>query len=558
MAPQWALAASASRSLAQNVTWAKLDVDAAPEASELFGVEGLPTIVAVRGGHYWPYEGERSAAQLTRWAAGNSWTAARARPLPGNTANSANSANTANSANNADNAVVTLTDANWAATVRDDAVWMVEFYAPWCGHCQKLQPVWAGAAARGGATRWGKVDTDAQPALAERFAVEALPTIVRLAGGRRTTFEGPRTADALLAFAADTKDDKKDDKKKQEKKLAQKAETGAAVDDPSPLLTDSTFDAAVGAGEAALLLFTADWCDYCGELAPHWAAYARAPAGPRAVRIDSDAAPGLIARYNVSGLPTVLLARPGQRVRKHVGERTAAGLRAFAQSGGDTGGVDWLAEPIRTALPGAYDTTLLATLDDADARARLSDGTTWVVAMTADRACPRCAPLLAALHELARSLATRSPPARVAVYSAPRSLQLAAAWGVTELKQLPALWLVAPGAQQRWPLEWETYTADDLLAMVTHGLDPADALPVTWPAQQTEQQTAPPEQRLRDTGSAGGGRRETLMQAALAVLVIAVVGLAVAYYNTHKRLRAQLRARAQPAGGTPAKKPKAQ
>ena len=37
--------------------------------------------------------------------------------------------------------VVDLTPSNFEKLVmRDDAVWIIEFYAPWCGHCQQLKP----------------------------------------------------------------------------------------------------------------------------------------------------------------------------------------------------------------------------------------------------------------------------------------------------------------------------------------------------------------------------------------------------------------------------------
>ena len=35
--------------------------------------------------------------------------------------------------------VVTLTSSNWeSALLKDDGIWLVEFYAPWCGHCKDL------------------------------------------------------------------------------------------------------------------------------------------------------------------------------------------------------------------------------------------------------------------------------------------------------------------------------------------------------------------------------------------------------------------------------------
>jgi len=35
--------------------------------------------------------------------------------------------------------VVTLTPSNWeSALMKDDGIWFVEFYAPWCGHCKDL------------------------------------------------------------------------------------------------------------------------------------------------------------------------------------------------------------------------------------------------------------------------------------------------------------------------------------------------------------------------------------------------------------------------------------
>ena len=57
--------------------------------------------------------------------------------------------------------------------------WMVEFYAPWCGHCKQLSPHWAKAAAEtaGKGVRFGAVDCTAHEALCARYSVNGYPTI---------------------------------------------------------------------------------------------------------------------------------------------------------------------------------------------------------------------------------------------------------------------------------------------------------------------------------------------------------------------------------------------
>jgi len=44
-------------------------------------------------------------------------------------------------------AVVKLTTSNWdKQVIKSSKLWMVEFYAPWCGHCKQLTPHWEKAA----------------------------------------------------------------------------------------------------------------------------------------------------------------------------------------------------------------------------------------------------------------------------------------------------------------------------------------------------------------------------------------------------------------------------
>lgn len=79
-----------------------------------------------------------------------------------------------------------LNEDNFSTQVLQAAVpVMVEFGATWCGPCRALEPMLAKLAAeRAGASKVVTVNVDDSPALATRYSVRGVPTVIVFSNGK--------------------------------------------------------------------------------------------------------------------------------------------------------------------------------------------------------------------------------------------------------------------------------------------------------------------------------------------------------------------------------------
>ena len=100
-------------------------------------------------------------------------------------------------------------------TVKGENGWFVKFYAPWCGHCQRLAPTWEQLADETkGQLNVAKVDctSDNGKPLCQQFEVRGYPTLLwfptdLIENGEGAAqknyykFQGPRSLDEFKSFS---------------------------------------------------------------------------------------------------------------------------------------------------------------------------------------------------------------------------------------------------------------------------------------------------------------------------------------------------------------------
>jgi len=126
---------------------------------------------------------------------------------------------------------------------------LVEFFAPWCGHCKTLAPIYeelAAAFEHSDKVTIAKVDADAHKDLGRKHGVQGFPTLKWFENGKVEDYKSGRDLESLVAFVSG----------KTGVMMKQKKAEKSNVE----MLNDSTFKERIGGEKDVLVAFTAPWC----------------------------------------------------------------------------------------------------------------------------------------------------------------------------------------------------------------------------------------------------------------------------------------------------------
>lgn len=137
---------------------------------------------------------------------------------------------------------------------------LVEFFAPWCGHCKTLAPVYEELAQlfefASDKVQIAKVDADSERDLGKRFGVQGFPTLKWFDGksDKPSDYSGGRDLESLSAFITE--------------KTGVKARRKVALPSNVVMLNDATFATEIGGDKDVIVAFTAPWCGRMCSLPP--------------------------------------------------------------------------------------------------------------------------------------------------------------------------------------------------------------------------------------------------------------------------------------------------
>lgn len=209
----------------------------------------------------------------------------------------------------------------------------VKFYAPWCGHCQKLAPTWeelANSLRNDDSVSISKIDCTQHRWVCGQFDIKGYPTLLWIEDGKKVDkYTGQRTHEELKAYVSTMLGKNSD-------QSVVKTDSSDSTTYAILSLTGESFKHGVEKG-ISFVKFFAPWCGHCKRLALTWEQLGKkffANENVRIAKVDCtlNISKELCNEQEIDGFPTLYLYRDGRKVSEYNGSRKLDDLYEFVMN----------------------------------------------------------------------------------------------------------------------------------------------------------------------------------------------------------------------------------
>ena len=223
--------------------------------------------------------------------------------------------------------------------------YFIKFFAPWCGHCKQLAPVWTDLAKsikNDKTVKIAKLDCTQAKTICQQRGIVGYPTLIYSRNGKvfdryekgrdlksLQDFVKSKTGNSLPTQLNDNQPGSKPNAKKDQKSKVAVDNNAAKAgqNDVVPQnglyeLTERNFKKHISRGDH-FIKFYAPWCGFCKNLAPTWADLAKSFEGHKTVKIgkfDCTKARHVCTKLGINGLPTLFYFRNGENIKRSHGK----------------------------------------------------------------------------------------------------------------------------------------------------------------------------------------------------------------------------------------------